>query len=164
MRDMAGRLKCSPTELERKLDKLLRDVDSLREQNAVLEARVAQAMSQDHLKDVREIGDVKALAVALEGVGGKELRSMSDELLEQLQSGVVMLGGQADGRVSLVVAVSSDRVARFDASTMIAELAPLVGGRGGGKSRFAQAGGSRPEGLPDAVNRFYDLIAEIVNS
>ena len=72
----------------------------------------------------------------------KALREVADQLRDKLSSGVVVLGGVADGKVALVAAVTADLTERVHAGKIIGEVAKLVGGRGGGKPELAQAGGT----------------------
>jgi alanyl-tRNA synthetase len=76
---------------------------------------------------------------------------MADILRQKLQSGVVVIGSRGEDKVGLVVAVSSDLVPRVHAGRLIKALAPRVGGGGGGRPEFAQAGGKSPQGLDEAL-------------
>ena len=82
-----------------------------------------------------------------------ELRDLSDSLKQKLGTGVVILGSAPEGKVFLVVSVSKDLTSRVQAGAVIRELAPLVGGGGGGRPDFAQAGGSNPAALDGALDR-----------
>jgi alanyl-tRNA synthetase len=94
---------------------------------------------------VRVVGDVKLLARVVEGIEIKDLKSLADEGKKQLGSGVVALvAATADGKASIVVAVTPDLVARFSAVDLVRRAAEVLGGKGGGKPDMAQAGG--PDG------------------
>ena len=80
-----------------------------------------------------------------------ELRDMADTLRSKMGSGVVVIGTRSDGNVSLVAAVSKDLTARVKAGDLVKKLSAIVGGGGGGRPDFAQAGGKDPEKLPDAL-------------
>ena len=107
----------------------------------------------------RDVAGVQVLATVLEGASGKELRGHGDALLDTLGSGVVVLGAAEVGKASLLVKVSRDLCDRISAGDLVRELAPLVGGRGGGRAEMAQAGGKDPRGLPGALERAYELVA-----
>ncbi len=77
----------------------------------------------------------------MEGLEKGALRGISDSLRDRLGSGVVVLASELDGKVALVVAVSKDLTGRVHAGRLVKELAPLVGGSGGGRPDFAEAGG-----------------------
>ncbi|MEN8159149.1 MAG: alanine--tRNA ligase, partial [Myxococcota bacterium] len=108
----------------------------------------------------REVGGVKVLVRRLEGVAGKELRELVDDLRGQLKSGVVLVASEQEGRVALALGVTPDLRDRFKAGDLVREVAAVVGGRGGGRPDFAQAGGSQPEHLDAAVEKLYALVAE----
>ncbi len=98
-----------------------------------------------------EVAGVKVLAREVPAAPAAELRSMADVLRGRLGSGVVVLGCRADGKVTLIAAVSDDLTARLHAGRLVKELASRVGGSGGGRADFAQAGGKEVEGLPAAL-------------
>ena len=91
--------------------------------------------------DVQEIAGVKLVARRVEGLEKGALRGLSDSLRDRLGSGVVVLASESSGRVSLVVSVTKDLTARVQAGRLVKELAPIVGGGGGGRPDFAEAGG-----------------------
>jgi alanyl-tRNA synthetase len=89
-----------------------------------------------------------------------EIRNMADVLRGKLGSGVVVLGSRGEGKVVLVTAVSPDLEGKVHAGRLAKEIATLVGGSGGGRSDFAQAGGKDPEKLPEALARVPEMIRE----
>ena len=95
----------------------------------------------------------------VEGVSGVELRGMVDDLRNKLGSGVVLLAAVEDGRVSLALGVTPDLTKRWKAGDLVREIAGVVGGKGGGRPDFAQAGGNQPERLDDAFARLETLLA-----
>jgi alanyl-tRNA synthetase len=87
------------------------------------------------------------------------MRELADTLRDKLAPSVVALGARAkDGRALLVCTVSKELAGRFRAGDIIKELAAVVGGGGGGRPDFAQAGGSDPSKLGQALARFYELV------
>lgn len=83
---------------------------------------------------------------------------MSDTARDRIGSGVVLLASDCEGKVGLLVGVTSDLEGKVHAGNIISEIAPLVGGRGGGRADLAQAGGNDPSGIPQAVDRFRTLL------
>ncbi len=129
------------------------------------ERRLADALRRartdsagDWVKLAQEVAGVRLLAHRVDGADGKALREMADALRDKLGSGVVVLAGLTQGKVSLLVAVTRDLVGRYEAGALIQKLAPLVGGRGGGKAELAQAGGSKPEGIDLALATAKELL------
>jgi len=100
-----------------------------------------------------EVDGVKVLAREVPPAPVHELRNMADVLRGKLGSGVVVIGTRdaEAGKVTLLAAVSEDLVGRVKAGALVRELAPLVGGGGGGRPDFAQAGGKEPDKLPEAL-------------
>ncbi|MBV9241397.1 MAG: hypothetical protein JO314_05245, partial [Acidobacteria bacterium] len=78
-------------------------------------------------------------------------------------SGVVVLGRKVDGQVGIIVRVSHDLTSKVRAGDVIREIAPIVGGKGGGKPDMAEGGGSEPEKLDDAIDAAYAAIEKMLN-
>jgi alanyl-tRNA synthetase len=98
-----------------------------------------------------EVKGVKVLAARLDGADSKALRTAADQLKDRLGSGVVVLGAVEAGKVRLVAGVTADLTATLKAGELIRPVAEHVGGRGGGRADFAQAGGNEPEKLDAAL-------------
>ncbi len=101
------------------------------------------------LEEATTVGGISLLATRVEGVDGKGLRELADQLRSQLPSGILCLGAESEGRASLLIAVTKDLTASFQAGKLIKDLAPIIGGRGGGKSELAQGGGTDPAKLEE---------------
>src|SRR5262249_30338718 len=97
-------------------------------------------------------------ATRVDGLDDKGLRDMADRLRERIKSGVVVLGTALGERAVLLAAVTKDLTGRYHAGNIIKQLAPLVGGGGGGRPDFAQAGGKQPERLDAALAAAYELL------
>ena len=107
-----------------------------------------------------EVEGVKVLAREVPAAPPAELRNLVDVLRNKLGSGVVVLGSRDDGKVTLLAAVTPDLAGRLSAGLLVKKLAPLVGGGGGGRPDFAQAGGREPDKLPDALAAVGDAVRE----
>jgi alanyl-tRNA synthetase len=105
---------------------------------------------------------VKVLAREAGGLDAAGMRQLSDTLLARIKSGVVVLGRSGDGKVSLIVRTSPDLLKRVPAGQVIKELAPIVGGRGGGQPDRAEGGGSQPEKLAEALEASYGVIERLL--
>ncbi len=125
---------------------------------AELKRSQLKSQSGDLLSRAKDIGGVRVLATSVGSVDAKGLRDLADDLRSKVPSGIVCLGAEADGKAALLIAVTKDLTARFQAGKLIAELAPLVGGRGGGKPELAQAGGSDPSKLGAVYERLAQLV------
>ena len=155
----AARMKTAPFEVAHKLERLLEDHKALRRE--LDDARRKMAMGGgaggDLMSKVRDVGGIKVLSARSEIGDPKALREVVDQMRDKLGSGVVVLGGVQDGKVALVAAVTPDLVGRLQAGKIIAELAKIVGGRGGGKPELAQAGGTEAGKLDEALEKAYEL-------
>src|SRR4026207_1605861 len=121
----------------------------------------------------REVAGIKVLAREASGLDAAAMRQLSDTLLARLKSGVVVLGRSSDGKVSLIVRTSPDLTGKVPAGQVIKELAPIVGGRGGGKADMAagagggpdmaEGGGNQPENLATALQESYDVVERLLS-
>jgi len=155
VRAIASELRVGPDDLNDRINKLL---DEKRQmaidlQAARLEWRKAEAGAS--IRSARQIGAFKVAAIRLDGIPGKDVRALAESLRDQLGSGIVLVAGTDEGKVSLVVANSADARSKLPAGVLVGELAPLVGGKGGGKPDVAQAGGADLSRLPELIEAFY---------
>ena len=165
-RDLEARLikaaaaaKTTPDELEKKIGQFQGEIKVLSQENEQLKAKIAGASMGDVMNQVKEIGGIKLLAVKAEGLDMNGLRNMGDTLRDKLGEGIVVLASEADGKVNLIVtATEAAMKAGAHAGNMIKQLAPLVGGGGGGRPNMAQAGGKNPAGIPDALAKAEDVL------
>jgi alanyl-tRNA synthetase len=147
----ADLLKSDPPQLTNRLRKLLDHEKELERQIEKLQERLAAGQTGNLLDQVRPVSGIKLLAARVKGVEPKALRELSDRLRDKLVSGVVVLGCASDGKASLLVSVTRDLSGKVHAGNLVRELASRVGGKGGGRPDFAQAGGSQPEHLDAAL-------------
>jgi len=135
-----------------RLERLLARQKELQREVETLQARLNAAASGDLLAQVVEVQGVKLLAVKVAVEDVKALRDLSDTLKDRIGEGVVVLGAAIGGKANLLVAVTKGLTANMKAGDVIKQLAPLIGGSGGGKPELAQAGGSQPERLEEALS------------
>jgi alanyl-tRNA synthetase len=108
---------------------------------------------------VREAGGVKIVTRRVEGVDPRALREMADRMRQKYGSAVVAIGSVVDDKVAILVAVTSDLTGRIKAGDIVKQIAPIVGGTGGGRPDFAQAGGRDASRLDEALERVAALVA-----
>jgi alanyl-tRNA synthetase len=111
-----------------------------------------------------DVDGIKLLARRFDDISGGDLRNLADTLRSKLKSGVVVLGSATDGKVTLLTAVTPDLVARIPANALIGKLAPIVGGKGGGKADLAQAGGKDADRLNEALDRATGAVRELLTA
>jgi alanyl-tRNA synthetase len=90
------------------------------------------------------------------------LRALSDSLKVRIKSGVVIIASASEGKVQIVVSVTSDLIARVKAGQIVKEIAPIVGGAGGGRPDFAEAGGKQPEKIDEMLEASQAVLAKIL--
>jgi alanyl-tRNA synthetase len=145
--------------LQEELKKARREADELRLKLA-LGGGVSATQNGTEAREVE--GGVKVLAREASDLDASALRQLSDTLLAQLKSGVVVLGRRADGKASLIVRTSTDLAKRVPAGRVIKELAPIIGGRGGGKPDMAEGGGPEPQKLSEALEASYQIVERLL--
>jgi alanyl-tRNA synthetase len=141
--------------LQAEAKRLGREVEQLK-MKAALGGTTASAGGDSAAKgdqDVQEIGGVKLIARRVDGLEKGALRGVADQLRDRLGSGVVVLVSETDGKVALVVSVSKDLASRVQAGTLVKSLAPIVGGGGGGRADFAEAGGRDASRIPELLTQ-----------
>jgi alanyl-tRNA synthetase len=143
----AGLFKAGQMEVYDRADKILKEKRDLEKEIEALKGKLAAKDSGDLLSQAKEIGGVKVLAVEVSIADVKTLRDFGDKLRDKLGSGIILLGSKAGDKVMLLCMVTKDLAGKYHAGNIIKELAPLVGGSGGGRPDMAQAGGSQPENL-----------------
>ena len=159
LRSASELLRVSAAEVPARIEKLLEDRRSAEQEIERLRSAQRGEASKDLTRDAKEISGVRVVAARVAGVGAKDLRGMVDDLRSQLTSGIVLLAAETNGQVSLALGVTKDLTDRYRAGDLIREIATVVGGKGGGRRGFAQAGGSDPSKIDDAFERLDALIA-----
>ena len=149
-------------------DQQLQKADQLRQRQNELEHEMKrlrmQLVSGAAATDEESLVEgIKVLAREVPPAPANELRDMADALRSKLGSGIVVIGTRGDGNVNLVVAVTKDLTGRVKAGELVKRLSAIVGGGGGGRPDFAQAGGKDPEKLPDALAAVQEAVREQLN-
>ena len=162
LKRVAGSLRATPAELEGKVTQLLEQQKKLEREISGLRSKLATGGGvADLASQAVKINGVSVLAARIEGANAESLREAADQYKSRLGEAVIVLGAQvADDKVSLVSSVSPATSKKVSAGALIGEVAKLVGGRGGGRPDFAQAGGNDPSKLDEALQAVPKLVAE----
>jgi len=150
----AAALRVQPAQVADRVAALLDEVKALKKQAAQLKVEAAPKTSPDEiLAGAEAVGAAKVIALAIEGAGADELRQRVDVLRRKAGTGLaVLLASAAEGKVVLVAGLTPDLVALgMHAGDWLRQVAPVVGGGGGGRPDIAQAGGKDPTKIPDAI-------------
>ncbi|MGC4029956.1 MAG: alanine--tRNA ligase [Steroidobacteraceae bacterium] len=152
LRRVAGMVRGTREDLAQRVQENLDQLRLLEKQVRQLKDRLASGQGTDLAASATAVGGSKVVATLVPDADATALRTAVDQLKDRLKSAVIVLATVAEGsRISIVAGVTPDLVARVRAGEIVASVAAQVGGRGGGRPDFAQAGGSNVEALPGAL-------------
>jgi alanyl-tRNA synthetase len=135
-------------------------VRSLEKELAAAKGKLASAQGDELLAKAVDVKGIKVLAATLDGADVAALRETMDKLKDKLKSAAIVLAAVNDGKVSLIAGVTPDATSKVKAGELVNFVAQQVGGKGGGRPDMAQAGGTDPSGLPQALQGVSDWVAE----
>jgi len=158
---LAQMLKSKPDEIPERLEKVLSQLKKADKQLAALKAKAAAKTSDQLLDEAKNVNGVSVLAQEVSADTTAALRDMADRLKDKLKSGIVVLGSRASGKALLIVVVTKDHMEKYHAGRIVKQVAAIVGGGGGGRADMAQAGGTKPEKLEEALNSVFDIVANV---
>lgn len=162
IREIERSLKTSRQEILKQIERLREEMGRLEKENRQLRNKLSELRYLEREIEIKKIKGISVLAQKVDGLSAEELRNLADNLKQKLGCGVVILGESIDGRVLLVVSVTKDLAPKISANEIVRKIAPLIGGGGGGRPDFAQAGGKKPEGLDQALKKGVALIEEML--
>ncbi len=151
LRDVAGLVRSGRDDVAAKVGQLVERTRSLERELDQVRLKLASGGGRDLLSEARVVNGVNVLAARLDGADAKALRDTADQLKDKLRSGVVVLVAVEGGKVHLVASITKDLTAKLKAGDLIKPVAERVGGRGGGRADFAQAGGDQPQNVDAAL-------------
>jgi len=135
-----------------RIESLFSDLKELRQENESLNAKLSNAQAGDIFENVQTAGDYTLIAEQVEAKDMEQLRQMADQWQANEPSDILVLALANEGKVNMITAMNDKAVnSDLKAGDLIQEIAPIVGGGGGGRPEMAQAGGSNPEGLTEAL-------------
>jgi len=158
LRDIAAMLRGSREDVDEKVRELLERARRLEKEVQQLKSKLASGQGGDLTSQAKDVGGIKVLAAQIDGADARSLRDAVDQLKGKLGSSVIVLATVNEGKVVLVAGVSADLLTRMKAGEIAGAVAAQVGGKGGGRADFAQAGGTQPENLRKALAGVETLI------
>jgi alanyl-tRNA synthetase len=164
LRDVASMVRGSRDDVDEKVRELVERARRLEKEVQQLKSKLASGNSGDLSTQAKDVGGIRVLAAQVEGADAKSLRDAMDQLRSKLGTSVIVLGTVKEGKVVLVAGVSPDLVARYRAGEIVGAVAAQVGGKGGGRADFAQAGGNMPDNLPLALASVEALVRKQLNT
>jgi alanyl-tRNA synthetase len=154
----AATLKVPSSELGAKLDQLVETNKILEKELAKLKSKLAANQGDDLVTSAVDVAGIQVLAVALDGADVKTLRETLDKLRDKLKTAAIVLASVEGSKVSLIAGVTPDVTNRIKAGDLVNFVALQVGGKGGGRPDMAQAGGTNPAALPNALAGVVDWV------
>jgi alanyl-tRNA synthetase len=156
-------LKVNPSQAVEAIERLYADSKRLTREASELKTKLATGGGgKKAAYDIIDVGGVSLVRQTLPGIDKDGLRAVADQIRAQIKSGIVVLASPADGKVQIVVAVTPDLTSRVKAGQIVKELAPIVGGAGGGRPDFAEAGGKQPEKVDEMLGATQAVIATLL--
>ncbi len=160
LRDIAGVLRGSREDVDEKVRELVERSKRLEKEVQQLKSKLASGQGGDVSAQAKTVDGIQVLAAEIADADAKALRDSVDRLKQKLGSSVIVLASVKKGKVVLVAGVSADLVGRLQAGDIAGAVAAQVGGRGGGRADFAQAGGTEPEKLGAALAGVEKLVRD----
>ena len=164
MRDVASLVRGSREDVDEKVRELVERSRRLEKEVQQLKAKLSSGHSGDLSTQAKDVGGIKVLAVEVPDSDAKSLRDSMDQLRSKLGTSVIVLASVKEGKVILVAGVSPDLLGRYKAGEVVGAVAAQLGGKGGGRADFAQAGGTQPDKLAAALGSVEALVRKQLNT
>ena len=136
----------------------MKNQKDLEKEIETLKGKLAAKESGDIVNKIKLVNGVNVLATTVDVSDVKSLRDFGDKLRDKMKSGIILLGSKVGDKAMLLCIVTKDLTGQYDAGNIVKEIAPIVGGSGGGRPDMAQAGGTQPENINKALDRLTDLL------
>jgi len=160
LKEIGNLVRASADDAVDKVKKLLERQRELEKEVEKLRSQFEKDQIPELLAKQSSVNGTKVLISQVEGVDAKQLRDVADQLREKLGAAVIVLASAGEANVNLVASVAKELTRQYHAGNIIKELAAMVGGGGGGRPDFAQAGGKEPAKLGEALKRAEELIRQ----
>ncbi len=158
--EVSDKLQTIPSEIPLKINQLIDDANNMKRKIKIIRHKLTHYEVDKLLSKKKEIKGVNIISLKVEAEDNNDLRNWGDLIKDKIKSGIVVLGTELDnGKVALLVMVTDDLVQKgYNAGNIIKAIAPIVGGKGGGKKTMAQAGGQKVDKLNQALEKVYEII------
>jgi len=163
LEEVLNSLNSSRSDIMQQLEKMKDSIKNAEKETKILRQKLASLQYKKKPDNVINIEGIKVLVQKIEGLTISELRELADNQRQKLGSGVVVLGSVINKKVVLISTITKNLTDRFSADEIIKKIAPVVGGGGGGRSDFAQAGGSQTDKLDDALSEGKEFVKKILS-
>jgi alanyl-tRNA synthetase len=160
IKEVSDKLQTTPSGIPLKIDQLIDDANNMKKKIKITRNKLAHYEVEKLLSKKKEIKGVNIISLKVEAEDNNDLRNWGDLIKDKIKSGIIVLGTELDNsKVALLVMVTDDLVQKgYNAGNIIKAIAPIVGGKGGGKKTMAQAGGQKADKLDEALEKIYELV------
>ena len=162
LRETARLLNAQPFDVFSRVEMMLEECQSLEKQLAARE-EAGGASVEDLVSGAKEVGPAKVIIAELPMAGSNLMRQLVDQIRKKIEPTAILFASNEGKKVTLIAAVSRDLTDKVSAGNWVKEVAPVVGGGGGGKPDMAQAGGKKPENIPDALAKAEEWITSALS-
>ena len=160
IKEVSDKLQTTPSGIPLKIDQFIDDANNMKKKIKIIRIKLAHYEVEKLLSKKKEIKGVNIISLKVETEDNNDLRNWGDLIKDKIKSGIVVLGTVLEnGKVALLAMVTDDLVEKgYNAGNIIKDIAPIVGGKGGGKKTMAQAGGQKADKLNQALEKVYEII------
>lgn len=160
LKKVSEQIQTIPSDLPMKLNQIIDDANQMKKKIKIMRNKLAHYEVDQLLFKKKEIKGVNIVALQVESEDNNDLRNWGDLIKEKIKTGIVVLGAELEqNKVALLAMVSDDLAEKgYNAGNIIKAIAPIVGGKGGGKKTMAQAGGTEVDKLTQALEKVYEII------
>ncbi len=160
LQQLSHLVKDKPGALVTRVESTMTSLKNLEKETERLKTKMAEMQADGSGEQILDINGIPAIIQQVTVDKPSALRELADRFKDRIGSGIVVLGCEADRKALLIVVVTKDLNHRFNAGKMIKPIADVVGGSGGGRPDMAQAGGTQPQSLPQALDKARELIQQ----
>jgi len=161
MEKVADVLKSNKDDVVDRLETFVAEKKAVEKELAAIKAKIASKSVDDIDDNIRQINGVKVLSKRVEIENPSQLRDLADKFKTRLGSGVLLLGAESNGKALLISMVTDDLTKTVKAGNIVKTAAGIVGGGGGGRPEMAQAGGTKPEFLDNALESVFETVSNL---
>jgi alanyl-tRNA synthetase len=158
LKEIGALLRTGPDEAVERVKRLLQQQRDLEREIETLRGQFGKNQLPDLLAKKQQVDGATVVVSKVDKVDANQLRELADQLKEKLGSGVVFLVSAGDANVTMVASVTKDLTSRYHAGNIVKQVAPIVGGGGGGRPDFAQAGGKDPSKVDQALDKVREIV------
>jgi len=158
LKEIGALLRSGADDTVERVKKLLQQQKELEREIETLRGQQGKNQLPELLAKKQQVNGASVVVSKVDNLDGNQLRELADQLKEKIGSGFVFLVSAGDSNVSMVASVTKDLTSRYHAGNIVKQVAPIVGGGGGGRPDFAQAGGKEPAKVDEAVERVWQIV------